>query len=154
MHDRVLEIREALQRRAIKLKTKPVDGRGLYGERSRRGKDQAQIPSAHYVDSPGCCNGQRFSPSYKVDFNHVGWSNLRKAVDVRNRLVHPKRLEDMMVSDDEVKRAVSAFDWLLALVLEVGNEIITNLQEQLANAKDSQQPSLPCQSGGYRGGFK
>jgi hypothetical protein len=72
---------------------------------------------------------QRYRPEYEVDFQHVGWSNLRAAVDVRHRLVHPKQLEDLSVSGEEIEQTLSAFDWLLDLVLEVLRETHTHLQE-------------------------
>lgn len=65
---------------------------------------------------------RRYRPDYSLDFNHVGWANLKAAVDIRNRLVHPKTVEDLNVSDDELKKAMSAFAWILALVIEVLRE--------------------------------
>lgn len=65
---------------------------------------------------------KRYRPTYELDFNHVGWSNLKSAVDVRNRLVHPKVLEDLNVTDDEIQKTMSAFCWTLALAIEVLRE--------------------------------
>jgi hypothetical protein len=65
---------------------------------------------------------KRSRPTYQLDFNHVGWANLKAAVEVRNRLVHPKTLEDLNVSDAEIDKAMSAFSWILALVIEVLQE--------------------------------
>ena len=65
---------------------------------------------------------QRYRPEYKLDYQHVGWSNLRAAVEVRNRLVHPKVLNELSVSDHEISQALSTFNWLLALVIEVLRE--------------------------------
>ena len=71
---------------------------------------------------------QRYRPEYQLDYQHVGWSNLRTAVEVRNRLVHPKTLEELSVSDREVSQALSAFNWLLALVIEVLRETHAHMQ--------------------------
>src|SRR5262249_28488275 len=49
---------------------------------------------------------KRYRPTYQLDFNHVGWANLKAAVEVRNRLVHPKTLEDLNVSEDEIKKTM------------------------------------------------
>ena len=62
---------------------------------------------------------QRFKPNYEVDFNHVGWTHLKSSIEVRNRIVHPKTIEDLNVSDREIRETLSAFYWLLALILEV-----------------------------------
>lgn len=61
---------------------------------------------------------KRYQTDYQVDLNHQGWTNLRATVKIRNRLVHPKRLEDLLISEQEVSQSLSAFYWLLALVLE------------------------------------
>lgn len=71
---------------------------------------------------------QRYRPEYQLDYQHVGWSNLRAAVEVRNRLVHPKTLEELLVSNREVSQALSAFNWLLALVIEVLRETHAHMQ--------------------------
>lgn len=82
---------------------------------------------------------QRYRPEYKLDYQHVGWSNLRTAVEVRNRLVHPKSLNDLSVSDKEVSQALSAFYWLLALVIEVLRE--TNSHLKILSADSAKKPT-------------
>ena len=71
---------------------------------------------------------QRYRPDYHLDFQHAGWSNLKAAIEVRNRLVHPKALEELAVSDREIGQALSAFNWLLALVIEVLRETHAHMQ--------------------------
>jgi hypothetical protein len=66
---------------------------------------------------------KRYQTDYQVDPNHQGWTNLRATVKIRNRLVHPKRLEDLLVSEQEVSQSLSAFYWFLALVLEATYKI-------------------------------
>lgn len=68
------------------------------------------------------CIVKRYRPTYNLDFGHIGWANLKDAVEVRNRLVHPKRLEDFSVSDEEIRKTLSGFAWMLALVIEVLRE--------------------------------
>jgi hypothetical protein len=65
---------------------------------------------------------RRYRPAYTVDFNHVGWANLKAAVEIRNRLVHPKRLNDLNVTTEEIQKTMSGFGWLLALVIEILRE--------------------------------
>ena len=48
-----------------------------------------------------------------VDFSGKGWSAMKTTIAVRNRLTHPKRLEDIAVSDDDLAKLVQANDWLL-----------------------------------------
>ncbi|MPZ33744.1 MAG: hypothetical protein GEV13_22600 [Rhodospirillales bacterium] len=72
---------------------------------------------------------KRYRPAYQVDYGHQGWANLRSAVDIRNRLVHPKVIEDLVVSDREVEATLSGFYWVLALVIEVLRETNRDLEE-------------------------
>jgi hypothetical protein len=72
---------------------------------------------------------QRYRPTYKIDFNHVGWANLKATVDLRNRLVHPKGLSDLEVSADEIQKTNSAFAWVLALIIEILRETTDSFKE-------------------------
>jgi hypothetical protein len=90
---------------------------------------------------------QRYRPTYRIDFSHVGWSNLKAAIEVRNRLVHPKKIEDLTVEDGEVEATLSGFAWILALVIEVlriNNEDLAELTKEVkgyvADAKDVTGP--------------
>lgn len=71
----------------------------------------------------------RLRPSYELDFNQSGWASLKNTVEVRNRLVHPKTLADLEVSENEVKDAMAAFKWMLALVVELLDEAKTYVSE-------------------------
>jgi hypothetical protein len=78
---------------------------------------------------------QRYRTNYKVDFGHRGWSNLKAAIEIRHRLVHPKSLGDLIVTTTEVQQAISGFSWLLALVIEVLRETVEYRQDIVARLK-------------------
>jgi hypothetical protein len=61
---------------------------------------------------------QRYCPDYTLDFGHVGWASLKTSVVVRNRLVHPKTEQDLVVDEKEVDAAFRAFAWVLAWNIE------------------------------------
>lgn len=65
---------------------------------------------------------QKYKEQYSVDFQHSGWNNLVATVRTRNRLVHPKKLSDLKVSEKEISQAMSGFCWFLALAIEIGDE--------------------------------
>lgn len=73
---------------------------------------------------------KRYHPDYLIDLKHQGWVNLRAAVKIRNRLIHPKKLGDLLVTDKEISQAMSAFHWLLALVLEATHISNANAEEK------------------------
>src|SRR5690606_37580371 len=55
--------------------------------------------------------------SHTVDLNHPSWSALHVALRVRHRLTHPKTGADLLVSESDVRQAVSAHSWTLATTL-------------------------------------
>lgn len=71
---------------------------------------------------------QKYRPQYKLDFTHSGWECLRDAIAVRNRIMHPRRLEDLAVSDADISACNRGFSWFLAFVIEVMQESATHWQ--------------------------
>jgi hypothetical protein len=62
---------------------------------------------------------QRYRSTYVIDFNDKGWDGLVKSVEVRNRLVHPKTIDDLAVTNEEVERASAGLDWLMKAQLDI-----------------------------------
>lgn len=63
---------------------------------------------------------EEFCPGFKADYNDDGWPNLKLAIDVRNKITHPKRLQDLEISDDDILICRSALFW----VLELGTQLM------------------------------
>lgn len=78
---------------------------------------------------------QRYRPNYKLDFNHPGWANLKTTVATRNRLVHPKKMADTVVTDQEINAAIYGFNWLLAYAIDVKQETVAHMNEQVGNLR-------------------
>jgi len=85
---------------------------------------------------------QRYQTSYNLDYSHKGWSNLRTAIKLRDRLVHPKKLTDLNVTMAEVRQTVSAFYWFLALVIELLRETLEYRKELVARMKTAKAGQL------------
>jgi hypothetical protein len=51
--------------------------------------------------------------SFTLQTGGGGWEALRKALEVRNRLMHPKDIHRLEVTADELKASKKAFDWFL-----------------------------------------
>jgi hypothetical protein len=77
---------------------------------------------------------QKFRPQYQLDFTHMGWQCLRNAVDVRNRIVHPKELSELTISDSDVRDCGAGFAWFLAFVIEVMQEHVDHAKSVVALA--------------------
>lgn len=56
---------------------------------------------------------------YHVDFSSGGWSNVIISISVRNRVMHPKCVDDLLVSDEDLNKIVSAFNWIFDTCLEM-----------------------------------
>jgi hypothetical protein len=56
------------------------------------------------------------SPEISVAFSVAGWADLREAIDIRNRITHPKPHQDLTISDHDLDVVGSGLSWLLATV--------------------------------------
>jgi hypothetical protein len=52
-----------------------------------------------------------FGSSFVVDVDHSGWNQLTFSIKTRDRLMHPKGLRDIEVSDMELAHARNALFW-------------------------------------------
>jgi hypothetical protein len=62
---------------------------------------------------------QSLAPDLRVDFGGTGWSNLKQAIAIRNRLTHPKRKTDLDIGPADVETSWAALKWLLQTITEV-----------------------------------
>jgi len=78
---------------------------------------------------------RRINPEseYQLNFNSPGWSALKLGVKARNRLMHPKALDDLHVSDEELEASNKAFFWFVAFLLSAKDEVITFLEREFTN---------------------
>ncbi len=54
-----------------------------------------------------------FGSSFELSLGGKGWWSLRECVKVRDRLMHPKTILDLEVTDAEVDATKIAFNWIL-----------------------------------------
>lgn len=50
---------------------------------------------------------------------------------LRNRLFVPKRMDDLNVSAEDLRKAVVGFNWISALVIDVLHDILAHIVSQL-----------------------
>jgi hypothetical protein len=53
-----------------------------------------------------------------VDFSSSNWTNFKSSIAVRNRITHPKTIEDLMLSDADIANVEAALLWLFEVVVE------------------------------------
>lgn len=49
--------------------------------------------------------------SFALDVSTAGWQALRSGAKVRDRLMHPKTVADLTVSNEEIESVIQAFRW-------------------------------------------
>ena len=52
-----------------------------------------------------------FGSTFTLDCGRSGWENLKVSIKVRDRLMHPKNVNDLEVTDAELEESKKAFDW-------------------------------------------
>lgn len=67
---------------------------------------------------------------FNLDVRGVGWQSLQRALKIRDRLMHPKKIEDLNVSDDEVREALQAWIWFENQVTLILIKVVRSLQSQ------------------------
>lgn len=56
---------------------------------------------------------------HEVDLSHPGFAALGRAVEIRNRVVHPKNAQDLDLSDTDMSDVRAAFAWYIAFALRM-----------------------------------
>jgi hypothetical protein len=82
--------------------------------------------------------GSRF-----VDFGSSDWQAFNRAIEIRNRITHPKDIVDFNLSDHDIETVWSSAVWLMATIEQVGaglNLVLAahaeTMREVLAALKD------------------
>jgi hypothetical protein len=86
---------------------------------------------------------ERYRPEFKAQFDTDGWASLKQALNIRNRLVHPKTGDDLNVSRDEIAKCYEAFAWVLAFSIRALGE---TLDVMATERKKLEQELLSLQS--------
>lgn len=91
-----------------------------------------------------------FNLSAKLEVERRGWNDFKKAIAIRNRLTHPKNVDNLFVSDADLKFLIETVDWfneqysklidgLMATVEPIREKIRAegeaNIQNMIENAR-------------------
>jgi len=60
-----------------------------------------------------------FRSGYELNVGGSGWESFRKAVDIRNRIVHPKCLSDLEVTEEDIEHIRAAVAWYQKSALDL-----------------------------------
>jgi len=75
-------------------------------------------PQAKFLTLPAAIRlcariGTRIAPPTSIDFSGAGWQNFTAAIEIRNRITHPKSLDDLMLTDSDLRSCNDALHWFL-----------------------------------------
>lgn len=72
---------------------------------------------------------------WTLDTSSKGWQSLLRTSKVRDRLMHPKTLSDLTVSDNETRDAWDSFTWFQEQINNALKVIAQSLEKQLGSFK-------------------
>jgi hypothetical protein len=74
----------------------------------------------------------RLAPGWEPTFSDSGWKALREGLPVRDRLMHPKKADDLTVSDDEIDRLRDALMWFTATMRDLQQQSLDRAMQHPA----------------------
>lgn len=48
---------------------------------------------------------------FELDVSGIEWNNYQEAIKIRNRITHPKKLEDLIISEEDYEKAFKVYGW-------------------------------------------
>ncbi|TAD83881.1 MAG: hypothetical protein EAY70_01665 [Sphingomonadales bacterium] len=70
------------------------------------------------------------------DFGASEWEGFRKAIEIRNRITHPKSADDLHVSKTDVEQVMNALSWFLEKLTEILAQSLVTQKRYLGQFKD------------------
>jgi len=61
--------------------------------------------------------------SYSIDTTTNEWTQFEKAIRIRNRITHPRNLEDMILNEEEMSSILDVAKWFVTLYIDLENRI-------------------------------
>lgn len=101
----------------------------LYEEKEIKRKDDSIEKRKFYPESKENLKfvfkiiARMFGTKFEIKEEDVGWRSYVKAIEIRNRITHPKNIEDLNVSIKDYDTAGEAFRWFSLLFNELLKEI-------------------------------
>lgn len=70
----------------------------------------------------------------QIDFSSADWKNIDQALKIRNRVIHPKNMSDISVSENEANSCYQAFIYINSiLVSTILNSALSGINKALVN---------------------
>lgn len=69
-----------------------------------------------------------FRVAYELKVDDNGWNTFKDALVIRNRITHPKSIDDLKLSDKEVQTVADATEWYLRVQRELIQKMMARMQ--------------------------
>lgn len=83
-----------------------LDNKGGIEEKSIHLKTESNLRFAF-------SSAAKFSLDFKLNVSDTGWESFKKAIKIRHRVTHPKKISDLSISDEEKDSVKKAFLWFI-----------------------------------------
>lgn len=100
--------------------------------------DEQGVPKRRFLPLPDNCKfasgmfGQLCGSKYAVSYGSVGYQVFRKTILVRDRLMHPKAIEDLCVTDQEAMDLQTAWQWYQTEMVALGKDSVVAMNARFA----------------------
>ena len=75
------------------------------------------------------------SVAFELKVSDAGWEALKKAAKVRDRLMHPKTINDLVITNDDIELVLKGSGWFVENFKECLNLVNNALREELARKR-------------------
>ncbi|MBP8002551.1 MAG: hypothetical protein KA314_01510 [Chloroflexi bacterium] len=76
-----------------------------------------------------------FQTNTKLNVGGVGWEAFQKAIKIRNRLTHPKKTHDWIVSNEDMTVVMTAFNWFNQEITQLLKDMNATTESKLIEIK-------------------
>jgi hypothetical protein len=76
-----------------------------------------------------------------LDVGNTGWDSFQKAIEMRNRITHPRTPEDLHISDEDFAQIELAISWFSHNVRELINQLVARLERLKKPFDDADKPA-------------
>jgi uncharacterized protein YigA (DUF484 family) len=91
------------------------------------------IPLAKNIKFAFSSAARAFGVAYELKVDDAGWNGFKDALVIRNRITHPKSIDDLKLSEKEVQTVVDAAEWFLRVQRELIQTMMARMEKLKKN---------------------
>lgn len=83
-----------------------------------------------------------FACDFTIDYGKKGWACLDKAYKIRNRLMHPKNINELQISKEDLKTIAYASNWFVSVYSKLQLSVIQSYYKKLGKENEGKTVAL------------